>query len=141
MRKCWRLAFSPFPTVFSTLSKRETIILATFNFSSTNALFVYVQNSVEQELNKYKLLSAKVFFYFMIKHCWKKRNWSLQAISSFPSVFSTNLDNFLLFSSSLNYRQQTHSVWRSLKFVVWDRLKSIFSFISTMFQKPSLSGL
>ena len=29
-RKCWQPAFSPFPTVFSTLSKREIIILAMF---------------------------------------------------------------------------------------------------------------
>ena len=31
------LAFSPFPTVFSTLSKREILILATFNLSSARA--------------------------------------------------------------------------------------------------------
>ena len=30
--------FSPSPTVFSTLSKREIIILATFNLSSASAL-------------------------------------------------------------------------------------------------------
>ena len=29
-RKCWWPAFSPFPTMFSTLSKREILILATF---------------------------------------------------------------------------------------------------------------
>ena len=31
-------AFSPFPTVFSTLSKREIIILATFNLSSLSIM-------------------------------------------------------------------------------------------------------
>ena len=36
-RKCWKLAFSPFPTVFSALSKRKIIILATFNLSPANA--------------------------------------------------------------------------------------------------------
>ena len=36
-RKCWQPAFSPFPTVFSSLSKREIIILAMFNLSSENA--------------------------------------------------------------------------------------------------------
>ena len=30
-RKCWLPAFSPFPTAFSTLSKREMVILAKFN--------------------------------------------------------------------------------------------------------------
>ena len=36
-RKCWQPAFSPFPTLFSTLSKKEYVILATFNLSSANA--------------------------------------------------------------------------------------------------------
>ena len=37
-RKCWFPAFSPFPTVFSTLSKGEIRITATFNLPSTTAL-------------------------------------------------------------------------------------------------------
>ena len=36
-RKCWYTAFSPFPTAFCTLSKREIIIKATFHLSSANA--------------------------------------------------------------------------------------------------------
>ena len=36
-RKCWYTVFSPFATVFSTLSKREIVILAKFNLSSANA--------------------------------------------------------------------------------------------------------
>ena len=32
-RKCWSPAFSSFPTVFSALSQRENVSLATFNFS------------------------------------------------------------------------------------------------------------
>ena len=35
------------------------------------------------------------------KHCGKRRNCSYRAISLFPTVLSTRLDNFLLFSSSL----------------------------------------
>ena len=35
--KRWYPAFSPFPTVFSTLLKREIIILAMFKFSSADA--------------------------------------------------------------------------------------------------------
>ena len=35
------------------------------------------------------------------KHCGKRRNCSQGAISSFPTVFSTRLDNFLPFSSNL----------------------------------------
>ena len=32
------------------------------------------------------------------KHCGKRRNCSLRAISPFPTVFSTILENFLPFS-------------------------------------------
>ena len=35
------------------------------------------------------------------KHSGKRKNCSLRAISSFPTVFSTHLENFLPFSSSL----------------------------------------
>ena len=40
----------------------------------------------------------------------------------FP-VFSTRLENFLSFSSNLICRRQTLSVWKSLKYVVWERVK------------------
>ena len=35
------------------------------------------------------------------KHCGKRRNCSLRAISPFPTVFSTHLDNLLAFLSNL----------------------------------------
>ena len=35
------------------------------------------------------------------KHCGKKRNCSSRAISLFPTVFSTRMDNFLPFSLNL----------------------------------------
>ena len=36
-RKCWKPAFSPFPTMYSTLSKTEIIIYVTSILSSANA--------------------------------------------------------------------------------------------------------
>ena len=44
--------------------------------------------------------------------------------SFFPTVFSTLLENFQPFStnSKLNCHPQTLSVWKSLKFVVWERV-------------------
>ena len=53
------------------------------------------------------------------KHCGKRKNCSKRAISPFPTVFSTCLDNFLHFCQIWNCRLQTLSVWKSLKFVVW----------------------
>ena len=55
----------------------------------------------------------------------KRRNWSQQGISPFAGVFSTLLKNFLPFSSNLNCRLQTLSVWKSLKFVVWEKVNSL----------------
>ena len=46
-RKCWFPAFSPFPTMFSLLSKGETISLAKLNMMSANA----------SSLVQYKILS------------------------------------------------------------------------------------
>ena len=37
MRKCWKPAFSPLLTMFSTLLEREIIISAIFTLSSANA--------------------------------------------------------------------------------------------------------
>ena len=46
-RKCWLPAFSPFPTMFSTLSRRKMLILATFDVLSANTLnLVQLQNFV-----------------------------------------------------------------------------------------------
>ena len=45
----------------------------------------------------------------------------IQAISPFTTVFSTGFETFLPFSSIL----KLSSVWKSLKFVVWERVKVI----------------
>ena len=37
-------------------------------------------------------------------------------------MFSKRLDNFLPFSEIWNCRLQTLSVWKSLKFVIWERV-------------------
>ena len=42
--------------------------------------------------------------------------------SSFPTVFSTHLENFLPFYQIWNCLLQTLSVWKSPKFVVWERI-------------------
>ena len=42
---------------------------------------------------------------------------------SFPTVFSTHLENFLPFLSNSILSSATPSVWKSLKFVVWERVK------------------
>ena len=49
-------------------------------------------------------------------------------IAPFPTVFSTFLENFLPFPSNLKLSSETFSVWKSLKFVIWERVKMIFVF-------------
>ena len=51
----------------------------------------------------------------------------------FPQCFSTLLDNFLPFSSNLNCGLQTFSVWKSLKFVVWERVKGMYLHVSVFY--------
>ena len=41
----------------------------------------------------------------------------------FPQCFPSFLENFLPFCETQNCRLQTLSVWKSLKFVVWERVK------------------
>ena len=43
-RKCWKPALSPFCTMFSPLSKREIVILATFNLLSASAFDLAISN-------------------------------------------------------------------------------------------------
>ena len=50
----------------------------------------------------------------------KRRNCLLQAISPFPTVFSTDLNNFLPFSSNMKLSSES-------KFVVWERFKPVFA--------------
>ena len=47
-----------------------------------------------------------------------------QAISPFPTVFSTHLENFPLFPSNL-ICLQTLSVWTSLKIVIWEKVNRL----------------
>ena len=68
--------FSPFPTVFSTLSMRETIILATFDISSANAFIV-----VKTQKLKFSFQGGK--------HCVKRRKMLLSSIF----LFSQNVFN------------------------------------------------
>ena len=55
------------------------------------------------------------------KHCGKRRNAHTGQFLLFL-VFSTLLENFLPFWSNFIYCLQTLSVWKRLKFVVWERL-------------------
>ena len=58
------------------------------------------------------------------KYCGKRRNCLSQAISPFHTLFSTHID----FRQILNCRLQTLSIWSSLKFAVWERVK-VFNFL------------
>ena len=53
-----------------------------------------------------------------------KTLWERRAISLFATVSSIHLNNFLPLSLIWNNRLQTLSVWKSLKFVVWEGLKA-----------------
>ena len=129
--KCWLPAFSPFPAMFSKgfffsvfknlgLFDKELAlyhIIPTFNDPEIESFW-------KQCGKRRKMLVTSIFsfshyvFYPPLTHSntmtpltplgnkpfentGKRRNCSKRAISPFPTVFSTHLDNFLLFSSNL----------------------------------------
>ena len=58
-----------------------------------------------------------------LKTQWEKEKFLVTSNSPFPTVFSTSLKNFFcFFQQILNCSLQTLSVWKSLKFVVWERV-------------------
>ena len=61
----------------------------------------------------------------------KRRNCSYQAISLFPAVFSIHLENFLPFLSNLKLWSANLSLWKSLKFVVWERVMRLTLCLTT----------
>ena len=85
-RKCWYTAFFPFPTVFSTWSKREIIILAMFNLSHLQMLGHTKILSFGKELTLFaKTKLAQITFFeddgismaqkrIFIFHLWKVNN-------------------------------------------------------------------
>ena len=66
-RKCWQPAFSPFPTAFSTPSKREIVHLATFNLLSANAF-----NLVTSEFFLYGRGLRLMLKVLPLKLCWAR---------------------------------------------------------------------
>ena len=103
-------------------SKKISLILSNFTFFNN----VFYVNCISKSFNPFLNKPAVQFFW---KHCGKRRNCSLQAISPFPSVFSTLLENFQPFSSTLKLSSALSLVWKSLKLVVWERDNSHISVV------------
>ena len=57
------------------------------------------------------------------KHGGKRRNCSLIAISPFPTVFSTYVEDFLSFSSNLKVMAANSFSLEESKFFVWETVK------------------
>ena len=88
-----KLAFPPFTTVFSTLSKREIVILATFNFSSANA-FNLVTSKILVFGKDYVLICSTS----LLKTLLEKGKMLIMNNFSFPhSVFYLHGDFYAIF--------------------------------------------
>ena len=81
-------------------------------------LLVIIMLTLSQTSPGFYVSSLQVFR----KHCGKRRNCSLRAISPFPTVFSTCLKNFLAFSSNLKLSSANSFSLEESKFVVWERV-------------------
>ena len=98
----------------------------------------FLQNEVNPFLNK--LWFLRVCSTSLLQTLRKKgeiaRN---EQFLLFPQCFISILENFLPFLSSLNCRLQTLSVQESLKFVVWERVKTTTIRLALWAEKSSLN--
>ena len=77
----------------------------------------WVENTVGKgEIARYEPHFDTLKIYSCGKHCEKRRNCLYQAISSFPTVFSTLCDTYYYTKFTLNCRLQFVSFWTTLKF-------------------------
>ena len=58
---------------------------------------MFMLNPLPKQAMVFYVSAVQVF----LKLCGKRRNCSIRAISPFPAVFSTHMENFLPFSSNL----------------------------------------
>ena len=71
--------------------------LSNRNMHTVLSFVTFCKLTLSQTSPGFYVSAAQVFW----KHCGKRRNCSQRAISPFPAVFSTHLENFLQFSSNL----------------------------------------
>ena len=110
--------------------------------SFTKYLQYFIKLNLSQTSPGFHMSAVQVFW----KHCRKRRNCSWRAVSPFPSLFFNCLKNFLPYSSNLKLSSsnsfsfkeskicllQILSVLKSLKFVIWERVKSAHFMQSTI---------
>ena len=89
-RNCSLRAISPFPTMLS-----KPVCCWCVNESKPGVLKVLLTHS--HTMTPFDTPGKQAFW----KHCGKRRNCSIWAISPFPTVFSTHLHNFLPFSTNI----------------------------------------
>ena len=75
------------------ISTKQNVFSLSMEYDSRDFFFL----TLSQTMPGFYVYAAQVFR----KHCWKRRNCSLRAISPFPTVFPIGLENFMPFSSNL----------------------------------------
>ena len=154
--------------MFSILSRREIIILATFNLSSANAFnlvtsailsfgkgltisqsgIVDLTALLKKAFLTHSQTSASFYIYLQksksLKTLWDKEKLLITSNFYFSQCFLPFQRTCCHFHQIQNCRLQTLSVWKSLQFVVWERVAimllkekilvtSIFSFSHNVF--------
>ena len=84
------------------------------------------------------------FYVSAVQFFWKKEKKELLAKSNFfflppPPVFFIHLQNFYHLHQIWNCSLQTHSVWKSLKLDVWERVKrELFQRMDRLSDSPAI---
>ena len=75
----------------------SVVVCSLFEFGTVSKSVLQNRLTLSKTSPGFYVSAVQVFW----KHCGKRRNCSYWAISPFPTVFYTHLDDFLLFSSNL----------------------------------------
>ena len=93
---------------------------AVFTYLALKELKAFAENNLtlSQTSPGFYMSAVQVFW----KRCRKRRNYSWRAFSPIPQCFLPVRRTFCHFHQIWNYRLQTLSIKKSLKFVVWKGL-------------------
>ena len=132
------IVFYPFGELSAIFVKFKIVVCKLFHFGRVQRLSFGKGLTISQTNPGFNTFAVQVFR----KHCGKRKNCSLRAISSFPTVFSTCFENFLEFSSNLKLSSANAL---SLEFVVWKRVygdssQILFPGLFLTFTHPDTGG-
>ena len=135
-----RLSYLFFVDLSTIVVGSVRLISASWTFS-LNVLNIVLRNLLEKEAHEKSFLSGILFNPFLNKPCstslsktlWEKEKLLKTSNFSLSTVSSICLESFRPFSTDLKCCLKTISVWKCLKFVLWERIRLLTFYQTTKF--------